>query len=34
VTLIGKLFEEGRLAEAGLALEKHFAVSMERPKGF
>ena len=34
VTLIGKLFEEGRLAEAGLALEKSFAVSKERPKGF
>jgi Asp-tRNA(Asn)/Glu-tRNA(Gln) amidotransferase A subunit family amidase len=34
VTLIGKLFEEGRLAEAGLALEKSFAVMHERPKGF
>jgi Asp-tRNA(Asn)/Glu-tRNA(Gln) amidotransferase A subunit family amidase len=34
VTLIGKLFEEGTLAEAGLALEKSFAVSTERPKGF
>jgi Asp-tRNA(Asn)/Glu-tRNA(Gln) amidotransferase A subunit family amidase len=34
VTLIGKLFEEGTLAEAGLALEKSFAVSKERPKGF
>ena len=34
VTLIGKLFEEGSLAEAGLALEKSFAVSKERPKGF
>jgi Asp-tRNA(Asn)/Glu-tRNA(Gln) amidotransferase A subunit family amidase len=34
VTLIGKLFEEGTLAEAGLALEKSFAVSAERPKGF
>jgi Asp-tRNA(Asn)/Glu-tRNA(Gln) amidotransferase A subunit family amidase len=34
VTLIGKLFEEGTLAQAGLALEKSFAVSKERPKGF
>jgi Asp-tRNA(Asn)/Glu-tRNA(Gln) amidotransferase A subunit family amidase len=34
VTLIGKLFEEGTLAEAGLALEKSFAVTKERPKGF
>jgi Asp-tRNA(Asn)/Glu-tRNA(Gln) amidotransferase A subunit family amidase len=34
VTLIGKLFEEGTLAQAGLALEKDFAVVQERPKGF
>jgi Asp-tRNA(Asn)/Glu-tRNA(Gln) amidotransferase A subunit family amidase len=34
VTLIGRLFEEGTLAEAGLALEKNFAVAQERPKGF
>src|SRR6202795_2781772 len=34
VTLIGKLFEEGALAEAGLTLEKSFAVMHERPKGF
>jgi Asp-tRNA(Asn)/Glu-tRNA(Gln) amidotransferase A subunit family amidase len=34
VTLIGKLFEEGTLAQAGLALEKGFAVARERPKGF
>jgi Asp-tRNA(Asn)/Glu-tRNA(Gln) amidotransferase A subunit family amidase len=34
VTLIGRLFDEGRLAEAGLALEKHFAVANERPAGF
>jgi Asp-tRNA(Asn)/Glu-tRNA(Gln) amidotransferase A subunit family amidase len=34
VTLIGKLFEEGTLAEAGLALEKNFALMHERPKGF
>jgi Asp-tRNA(Asn)/Glu-tRNA(Gln) amidotransferase A subunit family amidase len=34
VTLIAKLFEEGTLAQAGLALEKGFAVAQERPKGF
>ena len=34
VTLIGKLFEEGMLAQAGLALEKSFGVAQERPKGF
>jgi Asp-tRNA(Asn)/Glu-tRNA(Gln) amidotransferase A subunit family amidase len=34
VTFIGKLFEEGTLAQAGLALEKRFAVARERPKGF
>ncbi len=34
VTLIGRLFEEGRLAEAGLALERAFAVADERPPGF
>jgi Asp-tRNA(Asn)/Glu-tRNA(Gln) amidotransferase A subunit family amidase len=34
VTLIGGLFEEGTLAQAGLALEKGFAVAQERPKGF
>jgi Asp-tRNA(Asn)/Glu-tRNA(Gln) amidotransferase A subunit family amidase len=34
VTLIGKLFQEGTLAQAGLALEKHFGVVQERPKGF
>jgi Asp-tRNA(Asn)/Glu-tRNA(Gln) amidotransferase A subunit family amidase len=34
VTLIGKLFEEGKLAEAGLTLEKNFAVMQEKPKGF
>jgi Asp-tRNA(Asn)/Glu-tRNA(Gln) amidotransferase A subunit family amidase len=34
VTLIGQLFDEGRLAEVGLALEKHFAVAGERPPGF
>jgi Asp-tRNA(Asn)/Glu-tRNA(Gln) amidotransferase A subunit family amidase len=34
ITLIGKLFEEGTLAQAGLALEKAFAVAQERPAGF
>jgi Asp-tRNA(Asn)/Glu-tRNA(Gln) amidotransferase A subunit family amidase len=34
VTLIGKLFEEGTLAQAGIALEKSFGVAHERPKGF
>ena len=34
VTLIGRLFEEGTLCEAGMALEKAFAVVSERPPGF
>ncbi|HTB97969.1 MAG TPA: amidase [Terracidiphilus sp.] len=34
VTLIGRLFDEGTLAQAGLALEKAFAVSNERPPLF
>jgi Asp-tRNA(Asn)/Glu-tRNA(Gln) amidotransferase A subunit family amidase len=34
VTLIGRLFDEGALASAGLALEKSFAVTGERPPGF
>jgi Asp-tRNA(Asn)/Glu-tRNA(Gln) amidotransferase A subunit family amidase len=34
VTLIGSLFDEGTLAEAGLALEKAFGVAGERPTGF
>jgi Asp-tRNA(Asn)/Glu-tRNA(Gln) amidotransferase A subunit family amidase len=34
VTLIGRLFEEGTLAEAGLALERTLGVAGERPKGF
>jgi Asp-tRNA(Asn)/Glu-tRNA(Gln) amidotransferase A subunit family amidase len=32
VTLIGKLFEDGRLGEIGMALEREFAVVGERPK--
>jgi len=34
VTLIGRLFDEGRLAEVGMALEREFAVGAERPPGF
>ncbi len=34
VTLIGQLFEEGTLGEAGIALEKTFAVANQRPPGF
>jgi Asp-tRNA(Asn)/Glu-tRNA(Gln) amidotransferase A subunit family amidase len=34
VTLIGRLFDEGTLACAGLALERSFGVAGERPPGF
>jgi Asp-tRNA(Asn)/Glu-tRNA(Gln) amidotransferase A subunit family amidase len=34
VTLIGRLFDEGRLASAGMALEQAFAVAGDRPSGF
>jgi Asp-tRNA(Asn)/Glu-tRNA(Gln) amidotransferase A subunit family amidase len=34
VTLIGRLFDEGTLARAGMALERTFAVSGQRPPGF
>jgi Asp-tRNA(Asn)/Glu-tRNA(Gln) amidotransferase A subunit family amidase len=34
ITLIGRLFEEGTLGRAGLALEQTFGVSRERPAGF
>jgi Asp-tRNA(Asn)/Glu-tRNA(Gln) amidotransferase A subunit family amidase len=34
VTLIGRLFDEGTLGSAGLALERAFAVTGERPPGF
>jgi hypothetical protein len=34
VTLIGKLFDEGTLGRAGIALERAFAVAAERPPGF
>jgi Asp-tRNA(Asn)/Glu-tRNA(Gln) amidotransferase A subunit family amidase len=34
VTLIGRLFDEGTLCEAGIALEKAFNVAGQRPSGF
>jgi Asp-tRNA(Asn)/Glu-tRNA(Gln) amidotransferase A subunit family amidase len=34
VTLIGRLFQEGTLGRAGLALERAFKVADERPPGF
>jgi Asp-tRNA(Asn)/Glu-tRNA(Gln) amidotransferase A subunit family amidase len=34
ITLIGRLFEEGTLGRAGIALEKAFNVMGERPPGF
>jgi Asp-tRNA(Asn)/Glu-tRNA(Gln) amidotransferase A subunit family amidase len=34
VTLIGRLFDEGTLCEAGIALEKAFNVATQRPPGF
>jgi Asp-tRNA(Asn)/Glu-tRNA(Gln) amidotransferase A subunit family amidase len=34
VTLIGRLFDEGTLGSAALALERTFAVASERPPGF
>jgi Asp-tRNA(Asn)/Glu-tRNA(Gln) amidotransferase A subunit family amidase len=34
ITLVGRLFEEGTLGRAGLALERAFAVADERPPGF
>ena len=34
VTLLGRLFDEGTVARAGLALERAFAVTSERPAGF
>ena len=33
-TLIGRLFDEGTIAQAGIAMEKHFAVADARPAGF
>jgi Asp-tRNA(Asn)/Glu-tRNA(Gln) amidotransferase A subunit family amidase len=34
VTLIGRLFDEGTVARAGIALERTFAVAHERPQAF
>jgi Asp-tRNA(Asn)/Glu-tRNA(Gln) amidotransferase A subunit family amidase len=34
VTLIGRLFDEGTLGAAGIALEHAFAVEDQRPPGF
>jgi hypothetical protein len=34
VTLVGRLFDEGTVARAGLALERGFRVVDERPVGF
>ena len=34
ITLIGRLFDEGTLARAGIALERVFNVAGERPPGF
>jgi Asp-tRNA(Asn)/Glu-tRNA(Gln) amidotransferase A subunit family amidase len=34
VTLLGRLFDEGTVARAGLALERAFEVAHERPAGF
>jgi Asp-tRNA(Asn)/Glu-tRNA(Gln) amidotransferase A subunit family amidase len=34
ITLIGRLFDEGTLGRAGLALERSFGVADERPPGF
>jgi hypothetical protein len=31
VTLLGRLFDEGTLGRAGVALERAFGVSAERP---
>jgi Asp-tRNA(Asn)/Glu-tRNA(Gln) amidotransferase A subunit family amidase len=34
ITLIGRLFDEGTIASAGVALEQHFNVTGEKPPGF
>src|SRR5499426_2116626 len=34
ITILGRLFDEGTVARAGLALERAFAVAGERPPGF
>jgi Asp-tRNA(Asn)/Glu-tRNA(Gln) amidotransferase A subunit family amidase len=34
ITLVGRLFEDGLLGQAGIALERAFGVAEERPAGF
>jgi Asp-tRNA(Asn)/Glu-tRNA(Gln) amidotransferase A subunit family amidase len=34
ITILGRLFDDGLLGQAGLALEREFAVAGERPAGF
>jgi Asp-tRNA(Asn)/Glu-tRNA(Gln) amidotransferase A subunit family amidase len=34
ITIIGRLFDDGLIGQAGLALEREFAVAAERPPGF
>jgi hypothetical protein len=34
VSLVGRLFDEGTIAQAGMALEAAFGVAEERPSGF
>jgi Asp-tRNA(Asn)/Glu-tRNA(Gln) amidotransferase A subunit family amidase len=34
ITLLGRLFDEGTVARAGIALERAFGVKDERPAGF
>ena len=34
ITLLGRLFDEGTVARAGLALERSFKMTMEHPPGF
>ena len=34
VTLVGRLFDEGTVARAGLAMQRAFGVAAERPSGF
>jgi len=34
ITILGRLFEDGLLGQVGIALEREFAVTKERPTGF
>jgi Asp-tRNA(Asn)/Glu-tRNA(Gln) amidotransferase A subunit family amidase len=34
VTLVGRLFDEGTIAQVGMTMESAFGVAGERPKGF